>query len=78
MAWTWRGACAPCPVAQRLPLVLLSSGFMPSGTDGTRLFNARLLKPARQVQLFETLARCLSPRVWRRSPQTNAGIRCWW
>ncbi len=48
------------PGGDTLPLVLLSSGFMPSGTDGTRLFNARLLKPARQVQLFETLARCLS------------------
>lgn len=48
------------PGGATLPLVLLSSGFMPSGTDGTRLFNARLLKPARQIQLFETLARCLS------------------
>ncbi len=43
-----------------VPLVLLSSGFMPSGDDSARLFNARLLKPARQNQLFDTLARCVS------------------
>ncbi len=43
-----------------LPLVLLSSGFMPGSSDGTNLFNVRLLKPARQSQLFEAIARCLS------------------
>jgi CheY-like chemotaxis protein len=58
------------PGGATLPLVLLSSGFMPSGTDGTRLFNARLLKPARQVQLFETLARCLTPHA--ATPQAAA------
>jgi signal transduction histidine kinase/CheY-like chemotaxis protein/HPt (histidine-containing phosphotransfer) domain-containing protein len=58
------------PGGATLPLVLLSSGFMPSGTDGTRLFNARLLKPARQVQLFETLTRCLSPQA--ATPQAAA------
>jgi signal transduction histidine kinase/DNA-binding response OmpR family regulator/HPt (histidine-containing phosphotransfer) domain-containing protein len=42
-----------------LPLILLSSGFMPGGA-GSGPFNARLLKPARQNQLFETIARCLS------------------
>ena len=51
------------PGGGAVPMVLLSSGFMPSGTDGTRLFNARLLKPARQLQLFETLARCLAPQA---------------
>lgn len=43
-----------------IPLVLLSSGFMPSGSDMGRLFDARLLKPVRQAQLCETLARCIS------------------
>ncbi len=42
-----------------LPVVLLSSGFMPSGEEGSALFDARLLKPARQNYLFETLARCM-------------------
>jgi signal transduction histidine kinase/DNA-binding response OmpR family regulator/HPt (histidine-containing phosphotransfer) domain-containing protein len=46
-----------------LPLMLLSSGFMPGGSEGTNLFNVRLLKPARQSQLFEALARCLSSDV---------------
>jgi CheY-like chemotaxis protein len=59
------------PGGATLPLVLLSSGFMPSGTDGTRLFNARLLKPARQVQLFETLARCLSHDSATRLPTAS-------
>ena len=44
----------------RIPLVLLSSGFMPAADDTARLFHARLLKPARQTQLFETLLRCVS------------------
>ncbi len=48
------------PDAATLPLMLLSSGFMPGGTEGVSLFNVRLLKPARQSQLFEALARCLS------------------
>lgn len=43
-----------------IPLLLLSSGFMPAGDDGQRLFDARLLKPARQTQLFDTIARCIS------------------
>ncbi|RYX93332.1 MAG: response regulator [Comamonadaceae bacterium] len=46
-----------------LPLMLLSSGFMPGGSEGVSLFNVRLLKPARQSQLFEALARCLSSDV---------------
>ncbi|MBC7611034.1 MAG: response regulator [Polaromonas sp.] len=48
------------PECARLPLILLSSGFMP-GSAASSPFNARLLKPARQNQLFEALARCLSP-----------------
>jgi signal transduction histidine kinase/CheY-like chemotaxis protein len=47
------------PESAELPLILLSSGFMPGGAS-VGPFNARLLKPARQNQLFEALARCLS------------------
>jgi len=43
-----------------IPLVLLSSGFMPAGDENAQLFHARLLKPARQNQLFETILRCVS------------------
>jgi signal transduction histidine kinase/DNA-binding response OmpR family regulator/HPt (histidine-containing phosphotransfer) domain-containing protein len=50
---------AMAPLAN-VPLVLLSSGFMPPGHEAVSLFEARLLKPARQKQLFDTLARCLS------------------
>ena len=46
----WRG----------IPLVLLSSGFMPASDDSASLFDARLLKPARQTQLFDTIARCIA------------------
>jgi signal transduction histidine kinase/DNA-binding response OmpR family regulator len=45
---------------REVPIVLLTSGFMPSADDTAQLFAARLLKPARQNQLFETLVRCLS------------------
>ncbi len=45
-----------------VPVVLLSSGFMPAADESASLFAARLLKPARQNQLFETLLRCLSPQ----------------
>ena len=48
------------PAWQAIPVLLLSSGFMPAADDGVQLFSARLLKPARQNQLFETLLRCLS------------------
>jgi signal transduction histidine kinase/CheY-like chemotaxis protein/HPt (histidine-containing phosphotransfer) domain-containing protein len=43
-----------------VPIVLLSSGFMPAGDENAQLFDARLLKPARQNQLFDTLSRCVS------------------
>ncbi|HSV78816.1 MAG TPA: response regulator, partial [Ramlibacter sp.] len=48
------------PGWERIPLVLLSSGFMPAGDASARLFQARLLKPARQNQLFDTILRCVS------------------
>ncbi len=48
------------PAWQSIPVLLLSSGFMPAADDGAQLFTARLLKPARQNQLFETVLRCLS------------------
>ncbi|WP_426147916.1 response regulator [Polaromonas sp. DSR2-3-2] len=41
------------------PIVLLTSGTMPTG-EPARVFNARLLKPYRQSQLFEALARVTS------------------
>jgi signal transduction histidine kinase/DNA-binding response OmpR family regulator len=49
------------PQWQRIPIILLSSGFMPAADASAPLFNARLLKPVRQNQLFETLVRCMSP-----------------
>lgn len=56
---------------KNVPLVLLSSGFLPTGDDNARLFDARLLKPARQAQLFETLARCLSSDTLSQSAATR-------
>ena len=38
------------------PIVLLTSGTMPTG-EGAKVFDARLLKPYRQSQLFEAIAR---------------------
>ena len=43
-----------------VPIVLLTSGFMPPGHEAAHLFAARLLKPSRQKQLFDTVARCIS------------------
>jgi signal transduction histidine kinase/DNA-binding response OmpR family regulator len=45
---------------ERIPIVLLSSGFMPASDESAKLFHARLLKPARQNQLFETILRCVT------------------
>ncbi len=42
----------------KLPLLLLTSGVLPTGDDAA-MFAGRLLKPYRQVQLFNILARCL-------------------
>jgi signal transduction histidine kinase/DNA-binding response OmpR family regulator len=44
----------------QVPIVLLSSGFMPASDESASLFAARLLKPARQTQLFDTLVRCVA------------------
>jgi len=41
------------------PIVLLTSGTMPTG-EQARVFNARLLKPYRQSQLFDALALVMS------------------
>ena len=41
------------------PIVLLTSGTMPTG-ELARVFDARLLKPYRQSQLFEAIARVTS------------------
>lgn len=57
------------PAMAKLPLVLLTSGFMPPGHEAAQLFEARLLKPARQRQLFDALARCLSAQGSRKLPQ---------
>ena len=48
------------PSWSSVPLILLTSGFMPPGHEAARLFAARLLKPARQKQLFDTVARCIA------------------
>ncbi|MRD48664.1 response regulator [Caenimonas koreensis] len=56
-----------------VPIVLLSSGFMPGADESARLFTARLLKPARQNQLFETLLRCVSPQGPQRVSLGTAG-----
>ncbi|MES2942131.1 MAG: response regulator [Pseudomonadota bacterium] len=54
------------PAWASVPVVLLTSGFMPPGHEAAHLFAARLLKPTRQKQLFDTMARCIS---------TQGGIR---
>jgi signal transduction histidine kinase/DNA-binding response OmpR family regulator/HPt (histidine-containing phosphotransfer) domain-containing protein len=45
-------------IKPKLPLVLLTSGVLPTG-DEAALFAGRLLKPYRQAQLFNILARSL-------------------
>ena len=66
------------PGGAKLPLLLLSSGFMPGGAAAGP-FNARLLKPARQSQLFETIVRCLTneaaPAPVRERQDIKKGIR---
>jgi signal transduction histidine kinase/DNA-binding response OmpR family regulator len=63
------------PAWREVPIVLLSSGFMPAGDESARLFDARLLKPARQNQLFETLLRCVSRDAAVPKPVAAAGKR---
>ncbi|MES2415674.1 MAG: response regulator [Pseudomonadota bacterium] len=61
------------PAWADVPLVLLTSGFMPPGHEAAQLFAARLLKPTRQKQLFDTMARCIASRSGIREPvQTPA------
>ncbi len=59
-----------------IPLVLLSSGLMPPGSTHARLFEERLLKPARQSQLCDALVRCLMPKRLRAAaaPVEAAGV----
>jgi signal transduction histidine kinase/DNA-binding response OmpR family regulator len=61
------------PQWQDIPVLLLSSGFMPAADESARLFTARLLKPARQNQLFETLLRCVLPQTGEREKLATAG-----
>jgi signal transduction histidine kinase/DNA-binding response OmpR family regulator/HPt (histidine-containing phosphotransfer) domain-containing protein len=60
---------------RQLPLVLLSSGFLPGLSAGSSLFNVRLLKPARQNQLFDALARCLSGETAEKPVAEKADVR---
>ena len=55
------------PAWSLVPLILLTSGFMPPGHQAAQLFAARLLKPARQKQLFDTIARCIALKGGPRS-----------
>ena len=55
------------------PIVLLTSGTMPTG-DNARVFDARLLKPYRQSQLFEALARVTSGQPAARSAAKAAPV----
>ncbi|WP_298927422.1 response regulator [uncultured Ramlibacter sp.] len=58
------------PAWRDIPLILLSSGFMPSGDENAQLFQARLLKPSRQNQLFETILRCVTAEA---APSSKTG-----
>ena len=51
-----------------VPVILLTSGFMPPGHEAAQLFAARLLKPARQKQLFDTVARCIATQGGIKEP----------
>ncbi len=44
----------------QVPMVLLSSGVLPSNDENAKLFKVRLLKPARQAQLYEAVARSMN------------------
>ena len=52
-------------------VVLLTSGVMPSGPDA-KVFDARLLKPYRQSQLFHALSRVSSKPVGMRAEQQRS------
>ena len=57
-----------------IPLVLLSSGFMPGNDKNSRLFAGRLLKPTRQSQLLDAVARCVSPSAAAQPLSTPAPV----
>ena len=58
-----------------LPVVLLSSGVLPANDVNAKLFSARLLKPARQSQLFDTVARALDMPHAQVAPVSTLGER---
>jgi signal transduction histidine kinase/DNA-binding response OmpR family regulator/HPt (histidine-containing phosphotransfer) domain-containing protein len=59
------------PQWRDIPVVLLSSGFLPSGDVSASLFAARLLKPTRQAQLFDTVSRCIAPEPSSTAPSSG-------
>ncbi len=59
-----------------MPVILLTSGFMPPGHEAAQIFAARLLKPARQKQLFDTVARCIATQGGtREAPESPDSAR---
>ncbi len=64
-------------VRQRLPathVVLLTSGVMPTG-EAARVFDARLLKPYRQSQLFNALSRVALLHPLQQGPQSTVASK---
>jgi signal transduction histidine kinase/CheY-like chemotaxis protein/HPt (histidine-containing phosphotransfer) domain-containing protein len=61
------------PKFSSTPIVLLSSTVTPSG-DAAKLFNVRLLKPAREAQLFDALASCIDPNLAKPGPAANTAV----
>ncbi|WP_341909856.1 response regulator [Polaromonas sp. YR568] len=51
------------------PIILLTSGTMPTG-EQAKVFDARLLKPYRQSQLFEAIARVATAQVAAKAAAT--------
>ncbi|HSV78872.1 MAG TPA: response regulator, partial [Ramlibacter sp.] len=62
------------PWGAKLPLMLLSSGFLPGVSEGGVLFDARLLKPARQNQMFDAITRCLAGEKAAKAPTERADV----
>ncbi len=61
---------------QRRPdahVVLLTSGTMPTG-DAAKVFDARLLKPYRQSQLFDALARLIAHAAIEKTPTLERAV----
>ena len=57
--------------AQMPPVVLLTSGSMPTG-ETANLFDAKFLKPYRQSQLFDSIVRVLSKGNLDKKPKAKA------